>query len=127
MVTEMMQGWRIKGWNGKTFVLGKNDENVGIRIFVELRRPPSELSVAEVLRCAKAVREIKVLIKDITKEEIENVADKIAKVIQNFTKMYIINSDITDEGVGVVTIELSLFKWGNVEKLADQLFLFLRR
>lgn len=115
-----VQGWGIKGWEGsKVFILGKDDGNVGVRVFVELRSPPADLTVSEVLRNMRAIREVRILYKDITKEEFEMIASKMTDAIKKVTRMYIVNTDFTNEGVGVISIELSIFKLETLRKLIE--------
>lgn len=115
------KGWGIKGWGKRYFILGKEAEGVEVRVLIELRRTPNDLAVDEVVKNMKAVREIRLFL-EAPRESLEEMADEVADVLMEFTRMFVYQ--VVDNGF---IVWVSVFKWENVEWLVEKLIRVVRR
>lgn len=124
MQVEQVQGWEVLAWGENYFVLRRLFEGGRVYITAEVKRFPKDITVSNVFKVMKVVREIRILYdRKPTMEEISDAMDRIADVLNGFTEKFAI---FAREEAGEFKVYASIHK-RNVENVVDKLIRVVRR
>ena len=115
---EIQNRWDIKGWGERFFVLGRAFDEISVHVIAEVRAFPKDISVENVLRKTRAVREIRIFYNaKLPRHRLKELIEKIMDIVNKYTKMFV----VTVIDAGIITIYASITKWVRAEALIDQI------